>query len=58
MQLKAAPKMGATASAPTQHFLPHKLTLFVLGAPISGALPIIQAVPKPILSHYCLMYMR
>ena len=47
MRLKAAPKRGATASAPTQHFLPHKLTLFVLGAPNSVSLVyLVSFTPK------------
>ena len=50
MRLKAAPKMGATASAPTQHFLPHKLTLFVLGAPISVSLVYLVPLAR---SRYC-----
>ena len=33
MRLKAAPKMGATASAPTQHFLPHKMAAQFCGGP-------------------------
>ena len=33
MRLKAAAKMGATASAPTQHFLPHKMAAQFCGGP-------------------------
>ena len=33
MRLKAAPKMGATASAPTQRFLPHKMAAQFCGDP-------------------------
>ena len=42
MRLKAALKMGATASAPTQHFHPTKWLRNFAGTPIFGTFSLLR----------------